>query len=390
MTASLNEGIHMDALTRSAETGTADRPDPAPAGRSRTPLAVVTDWAVISPAGRDPLDLTAAGPGRPSDVGPEQGGPLRQAFLVPDFDVRAELGRKGTRTFDRATALAVATIGRLRPSVFGADDEPPGTGTGLLMGTSIGSVQSTMDFTRDALTGDRPFLVDPARFPNTVMNFAAGQCAIWHGLRGPNATLTAGHSTGIHAVRYASRWLRLGHARRVIVAATEEMSPQRAWLEGQGRSDGQVPLGEACAALVLQSRADAHASGLPVLAEVVSVATAMAPTPADLDEAMLRCVRDAIALTGPPDLHAPRDARPGSVERRAVLTLTGAAAAPDLLAVGDLVGDTGAVSALLQLQAAVRVLRAEEASRPLHALVTAVDAEGVTGAMVLRVPGGPA
>jgi 3-oxoacyl-[acyl-carrier-protein] synthase II len=370
----------MNALT----TPVSDAETAVPPAAARAPLAVVTDWSVISPAGRDPLDLARPGPGRPSEVGPEQGGPLREAYLVEGFDVRAELGRKGTRTFDRATALAVATIGQLQPGVFGAADSPAGTGTGLLMGTSIGSVQSTMDFTRDALTGDRPFLVDPARFPNTVMNFAAGQCAIWHGLRGPNATLTAGHATGVHAIRYASRWLRLGHARRVIVAATEEMTPQRAWLEHKGRG-GRLPLGEACAALVLQSRADAADSGLPVLAEVVAVATAMAPTPDRRDAALERCVRDATAaFGGRVDLHAPLDGRADSAEVRAVRALAGS---PRRLAVSDLVGDTGAVSALLQLQGAVQALREEATAggRPLHALVTAVDAEGVAGAMTLRV-----
>jgi 3-oxoacyl-[acyl-carrier-protein] synthase II len=371
---------------------------PAPAirtggpGPARTPLAVVTDWSVISAAGRDPADvkaLSAAAGSWTSTAGSDVAGPLETVCLVKDFDVRAELGRKGTRTFDRATALAVTTIGRLAPRVFGTQDDPPGTGTGLLIGTSIGSVQSTMDFTRDALTGDRPFLVDPARFPNTVMNFTAGQCAIWHGLRGPNATLTAGRSTGVHAIRYASRWLRLGHAKRVIVAATEEMSPQRAWLESHAGADRDVPLGEACAALVLESAATAAAFGLPVLVEVLSVATAMAVSPDRRESAMRRSVQDALAgLDGPLDLHAPYDARAGSTERTVVGSLTGSGPRPRLLATCDVLGDTGAVSALLQMQGAVAVLRQDGAPGPRHALVTALDGEGVAGAMLLRVPGG--
>ena len=197
-------------------TGTRTQPRPAisPTVPPRRPLAVVTGWSMTSVVGSRPDDLAAAvrdGSSRAVAVADEVGGGLSRACYIEDFDARAELGRKGIRTLDRATLLAIATIARLGPAVVdpAQRDEPGPSGvpavTGLVMGTGAGSVQSTMDFTRDALTGDRPYLVDPARFPNTVMNFAAGQCAIWYGLRGPNATVTTGRATGIAALRYAAR-----------------------------------------------------------------------------------------------------------------------------------------------------------------------------------------
>lgn len=115
--------------------------------------------------------------------------PTDRACLVPGGEPRELLGRKGTRSMDRVTGLAVAAVGRLLDDGHGARIPGLDEDTGLVLGTSNGSVGSIMSFTRDSLTEDRPYLVDPARFPNTVMNCAAGQSAIRHGLRGPNVTI---------------------------------------------------------------------------------------------------------------------------------------------------------------------------------------------------------
>ncbi|MEK8171048.1 beta-ketoacyl synthase N-terminal-like domain-containing protein [Streptomyces sp. M19] len=90
---------------------------------------------------------------------------------------------------------------------------------------------------RDSLVGDRPFYVDPARFPNTVLNSAAGRSAIWHRLKGPNATVAGGHATGLLALRYAMRLQRAGRATTVVCGAVEEFSSARAWLEWHARTD---------------------------------------------------------------------------------------------------------------------------------------------------------
>lgn len=345
-------------------------------------VAVVRDSAVTCAAARDADALGRA-------VLAAGGAPASAADVpVTDFDAAAELGRKGIRTLDRATLLALATVGRLI-----ATSPVDGTTTGLVMGTAAGSLASTMGFTREALEGDRPYLVDPARFPNTVMNFAAGQCAIRHGLRGPNATVTAGRSTAAAAVRYASRWLRLGHAERVIVAATEELTPQRAQIE---RTGGRLPagqgLGEGAVALLLEPPG---ATAGPALAEVLAVATAMTPAAgADRVAAGVRtCVETVLRAAGgaPVVVHAPFDSAPGAPERAAVRSVLGDV---PVLATAAVVGEVAAVSGFLQLLAAVAVLRAGDAGapgsprdggpvRPL-ALVTGVDPEGVVSALLVR------
>ncbi|MDX6355853.1 MAG: hypothetical protein QOF98_2756, partial [Streptomyces sp.] len=167
----------------------------------------ITDWSAISPFGTG-RDAFVKGVRRQLNtavqVDPEQWRvPDEYACLVPDFDVRATLGKKGTRSMNRVTGLAVATSGELLAS---ADRlTAPRGQTGFVLGTTVGSAQSTLDLTRGSLTGDRPYLVESGLIPYAVMNGTAGQCAIWHGLRGPNATLSAGRPGGLVALNYARR-----------------------------------------------------------------------------------------------------------------------------------------------------------------------------------------
>jgi 3-oxoacyl-[acyl-carrier-protein] synthase II len=247
-----------------------------------------------------------------------------------------------------------------------------------------------MDFTRSALTGDRPYLVDPARFPNTVMNFAAGQCAIRYGLRGPNATLAAGRCTGLLAVRYGIRLLALRHADRVIAGAVEEMSDQRGRLEAIGRGpSASAVLGEGCALLTLEPAGPGE-PGDGDLGVVLDVATRVAVRP-ELAAAALIAAIEAVLRYLPSnavlDYHAPYDAAPDSAESRAIAAVTGAEDEPPLtLDVTSAIGDTGAASAMFQLQAVLGVGHCPPlGSRPQYGLITSIDGEGVVGAMLVRI-----
>lgn len=373
--------------TLSGPADTVARPDDdALSGTQPRVLARITGWAAHSPAGDTPSAAASrvlGGTSCASTVDPATAGPYALACRVPDFDRVRSLGRKGTRTMDRATALAVATVAGLGPDVVG-QEQPDAVGTGLVLGTAMGSVQSTMDFTRDALTGDRPYLVDPARFPNTVMNFAAGQCAIWHGLRGPNATVIAGRVTGMAAVRYAIRLLALGHARRVITGAVEELSAQRGWLESHLPDGPDRLLGEGCGVLLLEP-AGADAAG-PV-GDVVAVETGVAGSPAATRRVLGRVLTAALDALPPGavlDVHAPYDDRPGSAESDALTAVLGGRPRPRVLPTTTMLGDAGAASAVLQSQVALGALHLRSTRRDGYALVTSLDTEGVVGALLLR------
>ncbi|MFB7126086.1 beta-ketoacyl synthase N-terminal-like domain-containing protein [Kitasatospora sp. NPDC056273] len=370
-------------------TATDSRARSGPAGPDRAvPEPVFSAWSAVSPFG---VGAQAFGAGLRAGTGAVAAldrtaypGPYEQAALVPDFSAAAALGRKGTRTMDRVTALAVHTFGTLLDGCGpGLLDRPERVG--LVLGTGSGSVQSIMDFTKDSLTGDRPYLVDPARFPNTVMNRAAGQCAIWHGIKGPNSTIAGGWSAGLLALGYAARLYRGGHCDRVLCGAAEEYSVQRAWLEWHSAGeDGRTPLGEGGVAWLLESAEQARAAHRPVLARLLGTRFRAYHRPEQAAGALTDCVRAALAEAGA-DGRDVRLAAPlgGPDEEAAVRAALPAGAEPQWLRCRPLLGDASAAATGLQLAAVLAAAGEGRLPEGGLALVTCVDRDGTVGCALL-------
>lgn len=351
---------------------------------------VMSGWAVSSPYGLGRAGFAEGLAAGRRAVGPVDTAlwpvPYEEAGLIPGFDIKALLGRKGTRSLDRVAGIAAATVGMLLDE-YGQGLAAAAETTGLVLGTS-GSVQSIMDFTRDALTGDKPYLVDPARFPNTVMNFPAGQSAIRHSLKGPNVTVSGGAVTALVALQYASRLLRGGHARVLIAGAAEEFSTQRARLErvaDHGGSEPQ-PLGEGAAFYLLEDAESAREAGRPILATILGSRFRAFQDTARAGLALERCVADVLAdagaAPGDVDLVAP-GAPPGVFGKQEDSALNGLTG--NRLPVRSLVGDAGAASAAFQLAGVLAEAEADPSLVDRLALVTAVDRDGTTGALLLRL-----
>jgi 3-oxoacyl-[acyl-carrier-protein] synthase II len=310
--------------------------------------------------------------------------PDERACLVPGFEVRTVLGGKGTRAMNRVTALAVTAVGQLIETA--APGREWGADTALVLGTTTGSSQSNMDVTRTSLTGERPFDVEPARLPYCVMNCAAGQCAIWYGLKGPNATIAAGRPTNLVVLNYARRLLATGRAARVLCGAAEEYSDARAWLEFHSRGGSDAVLGEGCAMFVVEP---ARAAG-EALASVLAVDSRIC-LDGDWRTTVTRCVQRVLdaAPGGPDEVSAvcPSGAgdAAGQAESEVLSGLFGSGV--PVWDVTGLIGETHAASAAFQI---ARVLSAAEAAPELAgrlAVVTSTDSSGAAGAALLRVGG---
>ncbi|WP_413101837.1 beta-ketoacyl synthase N-terminal-like domain-containing protein [Streptomyces sp. Inha503] len=320
-----------------------------------------------------------------------------RACLVPDFDLRTVLGKKGVRSMDRVTGLAVTTVARL------LDDAPrnrwvaTGEDAALVLGTTTGSVQSQMDFTRDSLTGEKPYLVDPARFPNAVMNCAAGQSAIWHQLKGPNTTIAGGHAAGLYALNYARRLLTFGRARTVLCGAVEEFSHARSWLERHAHRPGtegpaQLP-GEGCGLLLVEqhgpgARDDAEQ---PVLAEILAVEMGIA-LDGGVRPALAACLRRALDRAGvrPEEIWAVSTSEapgPSGEQERAAVAEAAEGADPVHLTQAALIGDTGAAAAAFQIAGVLVHAETTPEAAGRVALVTSVDRDGAVGCALLRLAG---
>jgi 3-oxoacyl-[acyl-carrier-protein] synthase II len=174
-------------------------------------------------------------------------------------------------------------------------DELTGPRTGLVAGTTLGSFRSTSDYSRATLVQEKPYLVNPMLFPNTVMNCAAGQSAIRHGLRGVNATVAGGRLAFHQALRYARNALAAGYADTMLAGAVEEFSPHRAWsVRIQAGED--VPVGEGAAFFVLRRWAPDD----PAPAQIAGIATGFSAR-GDADASLAGCVRRALSAAGRSD-----------------------------------------------------------------------------------------
>ncbi len=337
---------------------------------------------------------------------------------VRDFDVRETLGRTGTRSMDRAAGLAVTTTRRLLEGVGTAEAPPAGDAqlaggllaSGLLASgllASYGSadvgvvlgvsdpIKSVMDFIRDTWTRDKPYDVDPSHVPRTLMNFAAGQCAIWHGIRGPNATICGSHATALLTLNYARRLQRNGHAQAVIWGAVEELSDDRAAVEsartaaaeGPGQfntaNDDRSP-GEGCVMFLLES-AEQCPADRTAIARVLAVEFGVWADLGGIRDALAGCLsralkraavpRDEVFAVAPLSSAGPR----GSAERAGAADVLGSV--PVLTKTADAIGDTGAASAAFQ----IIELLVEGAGSGRVGVATTADGEGRVGCALLRV-----
>jgi 3-oxoacyl-[acyl-carrier-protein] synthase II len=338
---------------------------------------VITAWEAYSPLGHGARAHTAA-------LRAEGGLPAGSGSAVPDFDVREILGRTGTRSMDRAAGLAVAAtrglLERAGPPLAGYPPED----VGVVLGVSDG-IKSVMDFLRDTWTRDKPYDVDPSHVPRTLMNFAAGQCAIWHHVTGPNATICGSHATALLTLNYARRLQRNGHARASVWGAVEELSPERAAVESAraGGGTGRPP-GEGCAMFLLES-AQPRADDRMALAEVLAVEFGIWADLGTIRGALAGCLsraldraavrRDEVFAIAPLSSAGPR----GRAERAGAADALGDL--PVLTRTADAIGDTGAASAAFQI---VELL-IEGAGSGRVGVATTADPEGRVGCALLRI-----
>ncbi len=299
------------------------------------------------------------------------------AHVVPGFDIVEQLGRKGTGSMDRTSALAVATMRALQRDEHGATAPDPRTG--VVLGTTSGSTRTQFEFTRDSLTRRKPYFVNPAQMPFALMNSAAAQAAMWHGLTGPNSTVAAGRNSGPAVLRYATRLLRTGRASGVFAGAVEEHSGARELLAGG------PTLGEGAVLFFLQTVAMGNRAAL---AEVVASDTRFSDgAPRRALAGSLRHVLSGLApdqvwglalSSATPELSEVEDDAVGEVLGQRV----GVIVRP-----GRLVGDTGAASGAFAVATLLALAEDDRDARGRLAVATSVDSDGAAGAVVLRLVG---
>lgn len=361
---------------------------------------VVTGWGAVSSAGVGTGPLAAAlsqgGPGRTtrlSDLDAEPM-PAPTAHVCTDLDVPALIGRKGTSFFDRATALAlIACREAIEDSGTPHGDPQRQSRIGVALGTTVGSFRSSSDYSRETLVQDRPYLVNPVLFPNTVMNCAAGQTAIRYGLGGVNCTVAAGDLGFLGALRYGGTMVRRGYADAMLTGAVEELTPHTVWAHHLRRRAG-LP-GEAAVAFMVEPPDVAADAGRRPLVHLAPVVIGYCPggDPDRVGDALARSIGQALHLAGVgPDrirwVAGPHGG-PGSerVEEAAVAAVLGDRPM-ERVSVERVVGDCGAATGALQLAALLVRAAAPDTPGEAAGLLLGWSSEGAVGAAVVKVPSG--
>lgn len=144
---------------------------------------------------------------------------------IKDFMPQDYLGQKGLRTLDRSTKL-ICSAAKLALDDANLAVTPENTDSvGVCIGNTLGSVSSISDFDKEALLEGVRY-VNPALFPNTVINSPASQVSIKFNIQGFNTTISTGFSAGLDAIGYAADFIRLGRAKAVLAGAVEELCIQ--------------------------------------------------------------------------------------------------------------------------------------------------------------------
>jgi 3-oxoacyl-[acyl-carrier-protein] synthase II len=321
--------------------------------------------------------------------------PSAQACTIPDFKVSTFLGTKGTSFFDRSTALVVVACGlALQHSDLVITDQNRDR-IGIAVGTSTGSIKSISDYSRESLVQDRPYLVNPVLFPNTVMNCAAGQAAIWYGLKGVNATVSGGQLSSLQALRYATMIVRQGYADVLLVGGVEEFSPHTAWgFHHAGvLKDTDTLVGEGCAVFAVEDAMAVQASGRTALAEILACEVGVHPE-ADADrslsEELARCIRRALDRSGvtPDQVWAVSKNLTGHpvldrVEEEGLQLGLGHQPVHQL-SIKRAVGECYSAAGALQLAALLALYATTPGSGGRIALVTSVGHDGAVGCAVIK------
>ena len=214
--------------------------------------------------------------------------PVRIGGQAQGFKAEEYMAPKDVRKFDPFVPFGVASAAQaIKDSGFEVT-ETNCARIGVAMGAGIGGLSTIEENTAKWLEAQTPRKISPFFIPGSIINAAAGQVSIQHGLRGPNLALVTACTTSTHSIGLACRLIQYGDA-DIMVAGGSEMAftplgvgsfcqaralslrndePARASRPWDKDRDGFV-MAEGGGAVVLEEYEHAKARGAQIYAELV-------------------------------------------------------------------------------------------------------------------------
>ncbi len=217
-----------------------------------------------------------------------------------DFDPTPVLGDKGLRNIDRLTRMFLVSA-RQALEDAGLRKETQwlhgsGPRAGVCASTAYGSLESMVELHRVALL-ESPRYLNPAKFPNTVINAALGYVSIWEDLRALNATVCNGNCGALDAILVAETFLASDRADVIVVGGAEAMhealflafarlealaADGQDWAPGNLQKSRGMRLGEGSAMIVLEREEFARSRGADASIRITGFGTSFEPPPSEV------------------------------------------------------------------------------------------------------------
>lgn len=145
---------------------------------------------------------------------------------VIGFDPGLYLPKKGQRYMDRSTKfLCAAAMMAINDAGLEINDSNKCT-TGVVVGTTFGSLKSISDFDIESLRSESPLWVNPMDFPKTTINAPASNVSILTGAMGYNTTIVGGGTSTMEAISHGINLLNSNRLDAVLVGSVEDLNEQ--------------------------------------------------------------------------------------------------------------------------------------------------------------------
>lgn len=145
------------------------------------------------------------------------------ACEVKNFNPTDFLEKKEARKIDRFSQMAIVASDQ---AVLDAKINKDGINSdraGVVFGSGIGGITTFQNEVTDFARGDGTPRFNPFFIPKMILDIAAGQISMRHGLRGPNFAVVSACASSTNAIIDAFNYIRLGKADIILTGGSESV-----------------------------------------------------------------------------------------------------------------------------------------------------------------------